>query len=173
MSDDRYEMRVKKNEFAPFPFKDSYSIRSIEKFKEGEYHLNKIVESINQRLSDWPTRPTIEDVKKRLDTISKCFLFFHKDFDQAIGWGWYSEVVTYDWINESEPLPTDNSVYFGGTYVCKDLDIPLSTGLQMYNFAFRMFFEKYDYTYGYMDSWNKAPQKICHKLGVKQVNFMK
>ena len=49
MSDNRYEMRVKKNEFAPFPFKDSYSIKSIEKFKEGEYHLNKIVESIDQK----------------------------------------------------------------------------------------------------------------------------
>ena len=173
MSEDRYEMRVNKSEFTPLPFKNSCSIKSIEKFEDGEYHLNEIIKSIDLRLSDWSTRPTIEDVKKRLDTISNCFLFFHKDFEQAIGWGWYSELVTYDWINESESLPTNNSVYFGGTYICKDLNIPLSTGLQMYNFAFRMFFETYDFAYGYADIWNKAPQKICHKLGVKQFNFMK
>ena len=43
----------------------------------------------------------------------------------------------------------------------------------MYNYGFRMFLNEHDYMYGYMDSWNKAPIKICHKICGGQFNFIK
>ena len=132
-----------------------------------------IISSIDERLSDWDDRPTIEDIEKRLDGVSKSTLFFHENFNEVIGWGWFSNVFTYDWINEVHPLPTKNSIYWGGTYIRKDLKIPRTTGVQMYNYGFRMFLNEHDYMYGYMDSWNKAPIKICHKIGGRQFNFIK
>lgn len=166
----RYEMRIHRDEFVPLRYNNNFYLKNVETYDE---HLfNGFIESINTRLSDWNERPTLEDVNLRLSSISNCYLFYHKNFNVPIGWGWFSTLFTYDWINEVHPLPTKNSIYYGGTYVRKDLNIPIDTGIQMYNFAYRMFFEKYDYIYGYMDGWNKAPQKICHKLGTTQFNFI-
>jgi len=169
----RYEMQIHKSEFIPLKFDNSFRIKVIDKLDtEAEFHFNNIISSIDEKLSDWNERPTIEDIKERLDGISKCTLFFHDNFTDAIGWGWFSNVFTYDWINEVHPLPTENSIYWGGTYIRKDLKIPRNTGIQLYNHGFRLFLNEHDYMYGYMDGWNKAPIKICHKIGGRQFNFI-
>lgn len=169
---DRYEMQIHKSEFKPLRIDNSFSIKVIDKFKDGEEHFNKFIKSIDINLNDWNERPTLNDVKDRLNGVSKCTLFFHEDIEDAIGWGWFSSVFTYDWINEVHPLPTTNSTYWGGTYIRKDLDIPKTTGLQMYNHGFKLFLSFSDYMYGYMDSWNKAPIKICHKIGGREFKFI-
>lgn len=169
---DRYEMQIHKSEFTPLRIDNSFKIKVIDKFEDGENEFIEFIKSIDNNLGDWEQRPTIEDVKARLKGVSKCTLFYHEDIKQAIGWGWFSPVFTYDWINEVHPLPTDNSTYWGGTYIRKDLDIPKSTGLQMYNHGFTLFLSFSDYMYGYMDAWNKAPIKICHKIGGRQFNFI-
>ena len=171
---DFYEMQIHKSEFTPLSFDDSFRIEVVDTLTtESEIHFKNIISSIDEQLSDWDDRPTIEDIEKRLDGVSKSTLFFHKNFNEVIGWGWFSNVFTYDWINEVHPLPTKNSIYWGGTYIRKDLKIPRTTGVQMYNYGFRMFLNEHDYMYGYMDSWNKAPIKICHKIGGRQFNFIK
>ena len=171
---DFYEMQIHKSEFTPLSFDDSFRIEVVHTLTtESEIHFKNIISSIDEQLSDWDDRPTIEDIEKRLDGVSKSTLFFHENFNEVIGWGWFSNVFTYDWINEVHPLPTKNSIYWGGTYIRKDLKIPRTTGVQMYNYGFRMFLNEHDYMYGYMDSWNKAPIKICHKIGGRQFNFIK
>jgi hypothetical protein len=171
---DFYEMQIHKSEFTPLSFDDSFRIEVVDTLTtESEIHFKNIISSIDEQLSDWDDRPTIEDIEKRLDGVSKSTLFFHENFNEVIGWGWFSNVFTYDWINEVHPLPTKNSIYWGGTYIRKDLKIPRTTGVQMYNYGFRMFLNEHDYMYGYMDSWNKAPIKICHKIGGRQFNFIK
>ena len=171
---DFYEMQIHKSEFTPLSFDDSFRIEVVDTLTtKSEIHFKNIISSIDERLSDWDDRPTIEDIEKRLDGVSKSTLFFHENFNEVIGWGWFSNVFTYDWINEVHPLPTKNSIYWGGTYIRKDLKIPRTTGVQMYNYGFRMFLNEHDYMYGYMDSWNKAPIKICHKIGGRQFNFIK
>ena len=171
---DFYEMQIHKSEFTPLSFDDSFRIEVVDTLTtESEIHFKNIISSIDEQLSDWDDRPTIEDIEKRLDGVSKSTLFFHENFNEVIGWGWFSNVFTYDWINEVHPLPTKNSIYWGGTYIRKDLKIPRTTGVQMYNYGFRMFLNAHDYMYGYMDSWNKAPIKICHKIGGRQFNFIK
>ena len=172
-SSGRHEITLSNSSFNPFPFDESFHTEIVDKFEDGEEHFKEIVQSIDTVLDDWPERPNIGDVKKRYETVSKCNLFFHKDFDQVIGWGWFSTVFTYDWINESNPLPTDNSVYWGGTYIRKELGIPKTTGLQMYNHGFRKFLSLYETMYGYTDDWNKAPIKICDKLGSIPFKFIK
>lgn len=167
-----YEMQIHKSEFVPFAYNDSFKVVAINKFEEGKEHFKEFIKSIDVNLSDWDNRPTLEDVKERLNGVSKCSLFFHKDFKQAIGWGWFSNVFTYDFINETHPLPTANSTYWGGTYIRKDLNIPRNTGIQMYNHGFELFLRYSDYMYGYMDDWNTAPIKICHKIGGRQFNFI-
>ena len=171
---DFYEMQIHKSEFTPLSFDNSFRIEVIDTLdNESESHFNNIISSIDERLPDWDDRPTIEDIKQRLEGVSKSTLFFHENFTDAIGWGWFSNVFTYDWINEVHPLPTENSIYWGGTYIRKDLNIPRNTGIQLYNYGFRMFLNENDYMYGYMDSWNKAPIKICHKIGGRKFNFIK
>ena len=170
---DFYEMQIHKSEFTPLSFDNSFRIEVIDTLdNESESHFNNIISSIDERLSDWDDRPTIEDIKQRLEGVSKSTLFFHENFTDAIGWGWFSNVFTYDWINEVHPLPTENSHYLGGTYIQKDLNLPPSTGFQLYYQAFSYLFSKKEWLYGYMDNWNKAPIVICHKLGGEQYNFI-
>lgn len=174
MKSERYEMQIHKSEFKPLSFDTSFKLEIVSSLDDStELHFKNIISSIDTRLSDWDERPTIDDVSDRLKGISKCTLFFHKDFDEVIGWGWFSNVFTYDWINEVHPLPTKKSIYWGGTYVRKELNLPRNTGVQLYNYGFKYFLDNNEYMYGYMDDWNKAPIKICHKIGGRQFNFIK
>lgn len=132
-----------------------------------------ICNSIKKQLGDWEDRPSLDVALERLNTISSLFLFFHKDFNKAIGWAWVSETFTYDWINEIHPLPTENSYYLGGTYIQKNLNLPKNTGFQLYYQVISHFFQRHEWCYGYMDSWNKAPINICYKLGAEEYNFIK
>ena len=167
-------MQIHKSEFKPLSFDSSFKLEIASSFNDStKKHFENIISSIDTRLSDWDERPTLEDIKRRLNSISKCTLFFHKDFNEVIGWGWFSNVFTYDWINEVHPLLTDKSIYYGGTYIRKELDIPRTTGVQLYNYAFNYFLETNEYMYGYMDGWNKAPIHICHKLGGREYKFIK
>jgi hypothetical protein len=173
MEKDFYEMQIHKSEFTPMSFDTSFRIQVVDELdNESEPHFTNIISSIDEKLSDWDDRPTIDDIDKRLGGISKATLFFHKNFNEAIGWGWFSSVFTYDFINEVHPLPTENSIYWGGTYIRKELNIPRNTGIQMYLYGFKLFLSNHDYMYGYMDNWNKAPIKICHKIGCRQFNFI-
>ena len=174
MAPERYEMQIHKSEFKPLSFDNSFKFEIASSFNDStKEHFENIISSIDTRLSDWDERPTLDDIKKRLNSISKCTLFFHKDFNEVIGWGWYSNVFTYDWINEVHDLPTDKSIYFGGTYIRKELNIPRTTGVQLYNYGFKYFLDRNEYMYGYMDGWNKAPIKICHKIGGREYKFIK
>ena len=92
--------------------------------------------------------------------------------NKAIGWAWVSETFTYDFIKEVHPLPTENSFYFGGTYIKKDLNLPPNAGIQLYYQVASYFFTKKEWLYGYMDRWNKAPILICHRLGGERYNFI-
>jgi len=171
---DFYEMQIHKSEFTPLSLDESFRIEVIDILNdESQLHFKNIISSIDGQLSDWDSRPTLQDIDKRLKGVSKCTLFFHKDFNNAIGWGWFSNVFTYDWVNEVHPLPTENSIYWGGTYIRKDLNIPRTTGLQLYMHGFKLFLSNHDYMYGYMDIWNTAPIKICQKIGGRQFNFIK
>ena len=174
MAIERYEMQIHKSEFKPLSFDSSFKLEIASSFNDStKKHFENIISSIDTRLSDWDERPTLDDIKRRLNSISNCTLFFHKDFNEVIGWGWFSNVFTYDWINKVHPLPTNKSIYYGGTYIRKELDIPRTTGVQLYNYAFNYFLETNEYMYGYMDGWNKAPIHICHKLGGREYKFIK
>ena len=131
-----------------------------------------ICNSIKKELGDWEDKPSLDTALERLNSISSLFLFYHKDFNKAIGWGWFSDTFTYDWINNIHPLPTENSWYLGGTYIQKNLNLPPKSGFQLYYQAFSYLFSKKEWLYGYMDNWNKAPIMICHKLGGEQYNFI-
>ena len=74
-----YEMQIHKSEFVPFAYNDSFKVVAINKFEEGKEHFKEFIKSIDVNLSDWDNRPTLEDVKERLNGVSKCSLFFHKD----------------------------------------------------------------------------------------------
>ena len=135
--------------------------------------LKFICKSISKELSEWKDKPALDICLERLNSISSLFLFFHKDFNKAIGWGWCSDVFTYDWINKVHQLPTDNSYYFGGAYIQKNLNIPPNTGFQLYFQALSYFYSKYEWGYGYADKWNRASSLICHRLGAEQYNFIR
>jgi len=179
-NDKFYEMREHRDEFFSLnlPIDDTYSFVVVSNnnpfhLREYNHDIKYICKSINDILPDWQSPPSIEQAIKRLNTISSLFLFYHREYRKPIGWGWFSNVFTYNWIDKVHELPTNNAAYFGGTYITKDKKIPRAAGLQLYIQAFNYLLTHNEWLYGYMDSWNKAPIKICHKLGGSKYDFIK
>ena len=69
-------MQIHKSEFKPLRIDNSFSIKVIDKFEDGEEHFKAFVSSIDTNLSDWDGRPTITNVESRLNGVSKCTLFY-------------------------------------------------------------------------------------------------
>jgi len=69
--------------------------------------LKKIIESINEELSDWKDRPDLENLQKRFDVGCSCFIQYFKG--EVCGWFWTCNFLTYDWIEKVKDLPTPNS----------------------------------------------------------------
>lgn len=128
--------------------------------------------SIKSKLSDWNGKPNFQTVLTRLK-YSGLFLFYHKQFTDCIGWAWFNDTYAYDYINTIQKLPTDNSAYYGGVYIRKDLDIPPSTGLQMYLQLTSYILDNYEYGYCVTDEWNRASKFLAHQIGAKEFNFIK
>ena len=78
----------------------SFRIRDYEK------DIKYICNSIDNRLEDWDGKPSLQVAKERLNSISNIFLFYHSLESKAIGWCWYTESMTHDWITTSHKLPT-------------------------------------------------------------------
>ena len=61
-----------------------------------------ICKSISKELPDWEDKPSLDISLERLNSISSLLLFYHKDFNKAIGWDGvqkYSHMIGY--INTS------------------------------------------------------------------------
>ena len=129
--------------------------------------------SIKYKLPDWDGIPTMDKCLERLNTISSMMLFFHKDFNKAIGWSWFSNVFTYNWVDTISELPQSDSVYLGGIYLQKNLNPPPNAGLQIYYQSFSYVLSKNEWLYGYANKWNRASIINAHKLGVSKCKFIK
>ena len=178
--DEFYQVRVHRDDFESRKIErdNSFSFKVIDKsnplhLRDSLSDIEFLCRSIKYKLPDWDGIPTMDKCLERLNSISSLILFYHKDFNKAIGWGWFSDTFTYNWINDVHSLPTENSWYLGGTYIQKNLNIPPKSGFQLYYQAFSYLLSKKEWIYGYMDDWNKAPIMICHKLGVSEYKFIK
>lgn len=161
------EMRIWAPEFKlPCELDSRFSYIEINSFSH-ESELTEIIESINETLPDWDTRPDINNLKKRFDAGCSCFLQY---FEGTIsGWFWTCDFLTYDWINKIKELPTPNSNYSGGTYVIKK-KAPIVAGLQLYAYCIQAVMSRTDYGYAYVDKWNKAPIRLNFNCGATVID---
>ena len=175
----RWEIRLRIEDFDTSKIErdNTFSLLEVKnksfRIRDYEKDIQYICKSINNRLDDWDGKPSIEVVKERLNSISNIFLFFHPLESKAIGWCWYSEYMTFDWINKVNKLPTKNSCYTGGFYIRKDINVPPSSGEQLYYHVLSNLLCRYKWVYGYVDSWNKPSIYISHKCKVTPCNFIK
>ena len=172
-TDNYYQVRQHRDTYNPKNYKidndfyykvvDRKNTDDIENWDDID-DIKFICDSIERELPDWEDKPTLEVVRKRLSTISGVFLFFHKNWETPIGWGWFSDVFTYDWINKVHDLPNDDAYYMGGTYITKSQKLPPTSGFQLYLQLLSYLFTRWEWGFGYMDGWNVAPIKIVQKL---------
>ena len=101
------------------------------------------------------------------------FLFYHSLESKAIGWCWYTESMTHDWITTSHKLPTKNSCYAGGMYIRKDINIPPTSGEQLYYHVLSNLLCRYKWVYGYADSWNRPSIYLANRCRFTPYNFIK
>lgn len=129
--------------------------------------LEEIIKSIDEVLSDWDTRPDLDNLQKRFDVGCSCFLQYFEG--NICGWFWTCDFLTYDWIKKEKELPTPNSNYSGGTYVIKK-NAPRTAGLQLYAYCISKVMSRTDYGYAYVDDWNKAPIRLNFNCGAKVID---
>lgn len=165
--DEVVQMRIWAPEFKmPCRLDEDYSYIELTEY-DRESDLKKIVESIDNRLSDWDGRPDLDNLKKRFEAGSSCFLQYYKG--EISGWFWTCDFLTYDWIEKVKDLPTPNSNYSGGTYVRKEI-APPRAGLQLYAYCIREVMSRSEYGYAYVDIWNKAPIRLNFNCGAKYID---
>ena len=159
---------IRDNTFSLVEVKNkSFRIRDYEK------DIKYICKSIDNRLEDWDGKPSLEVAKERLNAISNIFLFYHSLESKAIGWCWFTESMTHDWITTSHELPTKNSCYAGGMYIRKDINIPPKSGEQLYYHVLSNLLCRYKWVYGYADSWNRPSIYLANRCRFTPYNFIK
>lgn len=172
-TDDYYQVRVHQNIYNPKNYKidNDFYFKVVDKKNTDDISgwddiddIKFICDSIEKMLPDWKDKPTLDVVRNRLSTISGVFLFFHKNWETPIGWFWFSDVFTYDWIHKTHDLPNKDACYVGGTYITKNQELPPTSGFQLYLQFFNYFFTRWEWGFGYMEYWNQAPIKIVKKI---------
>lgn len=167
------QFRLFKQEHKKLPKKSHYNLIHIDSTNYLNYinDLNKVLSYIHKQLTDWTDAPTIDDIHKRFESNSFCFLFYYNG--DCIGWNWGNPNVTPDWINIHTKLEK-GEVYLGGCFVTNIIDRPSDAGVMNYN----MFFDEclnlgYNPMYGYCDDWNRVAIRINYSNGWKQFKFIK
>ena len=178
--DEFYQMRVHRDVFESRKIERDSNIYFKVIGNNNPLHLRDnlsdiefLCRSIKYKLSDWNGIPTMDKCLERLNTISSMILFFHKDFNKAIGWSWFSDTFTHNWVDTVNELPHSDSNYLGGVYLQKNLNPPPNAGFQIYYQSFSYLLSKNQWLYGYADNWNRASKINCHKLGVSESKFIK
>tara|TARA_B110000483_G_scaffold10259_1_gene12066 strand:+ start:5888 stop:6400 length:513 start_codon:yes stop_codon:yes gene_type:complete len=147
---------------------DRFTYIELNKF-EREEDIKTILNSIYEVLHDWDGAPTLQDIKDRFSVGTRVILQYYDK--QIVGWWWYCPFYANDYLNKEYELP-EGGVYCGNTYIIKDI-APRSTGARLYSFSIGYVLTKYDAMYSYMDNWNAAPIKLCHKCGGVTENWMR
>lgn len=167
---DIVQFRVRNTQFKyPYGIDENYSYKWLHSF-DNEEDIIKVIGCINLTLPDWKSAPTLSDVKLRLENNSILTLQYYKE--SIVGWFWGARHYTTDFINFNKQLPTKNSIYMGGAFVCKQNNIPKNAGFQLYQYCIGEYLKNYEWGYAYVDSWNKPAIRINYPLGGVNYNFI-
>lgn len=139
---------------------DQYNFDSnftYEVCRHNNIELNSmIIESINNTLPNWKTRPTLEIIDSRLKANSFVIYQFYKN--EICGWFWLNPNFTHDWVNVKPLKP--NSIYVGGMYKMLDKELPKNTAKDFGNYIMWYGAYNYDFVYAIIEDWNKASIQI-------------
>ena len=161
ITENDHQIILYKENFKKFDYPNHYSMFTIDSinYHRYEHELKEVSQLLKTQLSDWNLAPDYQDLEKRFESKSHAVLFSYNNY--PIGWGWYNENVTIDWINIDKKLPL-NWVYGGGLFVSKMVDRPANAGLLNYNKWLSYIFEDlgYDIFCGYCHKWNEPAMKV-------------
>lgn len=168
------QFRIKKENYNPPPYSDLYQYHTVDinNYKSNLDRLLNITKLIDIQIV-WDGNPnTKEKLQKRFESNSVCQLWIYDGVD--IGWYWYNDNFTYDWVNIIQTL-NKNEHYVGGAFVSNRVNRPPNSSFIFYNFSFINAFNnlKKDTVYIYGDDWNRASNILMYKSGCEQYNFIK
>ena len=168
------QFRIKKEDYTPPIYSDLYQYETIDinNYKSNLDRLLNITKLIDKQIV-WEGNPNTEEkLLKRFQSESVCQLWIYDGVD--IGWYWYNNNFTYDWINIIQTL-NKNEHYVGGAFCSNQVSRPPDCSFIFYNFSFINAFDNLgkDTVYIYGDDWNRASNILMYKSGCEQYNFIK
>jgi len=167
------QVRFLKENFNPLPIKSQYKLEyvDVDNYNNYQEELRSVIQLLNIQLV-WDGIPTYDDVIMRFKSDSMCLLFYYND--KCIGWNWFNENVTLDWIKNIQDLIV-GELYSGGCFVSNTIGHPANAGLYNYNMVSSYLINELNYhtVYGYVDKWNKAALRINYNNGLREFNFLK
>ena len=167
LTDKDNQIILYKENFKEFTYPTHYSMVNVDStnYHRYESELKEISQLLKTQLPDWNEAPNYQDLEKRFESKSKTVLFLYNN--NPIGWGWYNDNATLDWININKTLPTD-WVYGGGLFVSKLVNRPKDAGLLNYNKWLSYTFQDLDYKVfcGYCHKWNTPAMRVHLENGL-------
>ena len=168
------QIRLLKEDYKRFPDKAHYSMKYADKSNVDKFtnDLKRVVDLINEELTDWDDVPNYETVLRRFEANSHCLLFYYNK--DCIGWNWGNDNVCFDWQTNIQDLPP-GELYGGGCFVSRNVKRPADAGLYNYNKIFDYWINEMGYhtVYGYIDNWNKAAFRVNFQNGLTVFNYLK
>lgn len=168
------QFRIKKEDYNPPIYSSLYQYKTIDinNYKSNLNRLLNITKLIDKQI-EWGGNPNTEKkLLERFESKSVCQLWIYNNVD--IGWYWYNDDFTFDWITIDQKLK-DNEHYVGGAFCSNQLERPSNSSFIFYNFSFINAFNNLqkDTVYIYGDDWNRASNILMYKSGCEQYNFIK
>jgi len=122
--------------------------------------LKRVLSLLEEQLPDWDERPKdFNDIIKRFNSESKCFLFYYNN--ECIGWNWINEKVRFNWRTIDKDLP-EGWIYAGGLYLSNKVDRPPYSAKTFQNIRSKYLFDNgYEKICVYCDSWNTNAVRMC------------
>ena len=168
------QFKVDKKNYTPPVYSNMYQYDTIDisNYSSNIDRLLNISSLIDKQIS-WDGNPnTVDKLLKRFKSNSVCQIWIYAGID--IGWYWYNDNVTFDWVTLNQLLKS-NEHYVGGAFVSNTIDRPAESSFIFYNFSFINAFTNLgkDIVYVYGDEWNRASNILMYKSGCTKFNFIK
>jgi hypothetical protein len=129
------QFRIKKEDYTPPVYSELYQYETIDinNYKSNIVRLLNITKLIDNQIVWKETPNTEEKLLKRFKSNTVCQLWIYNGND--VGWYWYNNDFTLDWIFINQKLK-DNEHYVGGAFCSNELDRPTNSSFIFYNFSF-------------------------------------